>query len=56
MKADLGADAGAVDFLPFTDLEQSVRDDIRVIRDSPFMDPAVPVHGYIYDVSLSPRF
>jgi len=55
VKADLGADAGAVDFLPFTDLERSVQDDIKVLKDSPIMDPAVPVHGYIYDVSLWPN-
>ena len=52
MKADLGADASAVDFLPFKDLERSVLDDIEVIRASPLMDPAVLVHGYIYDVSF----
>jgi len=55
VKADLGADAGAVDFLPFTDLEQSVRDDIQMLKDSPLMDPAVAVHGYIYDVSFRPE-
>ncbi|MHB8646731.1 MAG: beta-class carbonic anhydrase [Thermomicrobiales bacterium] len=37
-------------FLPFTDLEQSVRDDVAMIRTSPLLLPDVPVRGYIYDV------
>lgn len=36
-------------FLPFKDLEQSVRDDVKFFQESPLvMD--VPVTGYIYDV------
>ena len=36
-------------FLPFEDLEQSVRDDVKFFQESPLvMD--VPVTGYIYDV------
>jgi carbonic anhydrase len=37
-------------FLPFTDLEQSVRDDVQAIKDSPLLLSDVPVRGYIYDV------
>jgi carbonic anhydrase len=43
---DLGVDASGRDFLPFTDLEQSVRDDVQRIRDCEL----IPVTGTIYDV------
>ncbi|MGI8855915.1 MAG: beta-class carbonic anhydrase [Thermomicrobiales bacterium] len=39
-----------IDFLPFTDLEQSVRDDVQALKDSPLLLPDVPIRGYIYDV------
>ena len=39
-----------IEFLPFTDLEQSVRDDVQAIKDSPLLLPDVPVRGFIYDV------
>src|SRR5262249_54832294 len=32
LASDLGADASRIDFLPFTDLEQSVRDDLQTLR------------------------
>jgi carbonic anhydrase len=37
-------------FLPFTDLEQSVRDDVAALRSSPLLLPEIPVRGYIYDI------
>ena len=37
-------------FLSFTDLEQSVRDDINALRRSPLL-LKVPVRGFIYDVT-----
>jgi carbonic anhydrase len=39
-----------IPFLPFTDLEQSVRDDVAAIRESPLLLSDVPVRGFIYDV------
>ncbi len=39
-----------IDFLPFTDVEQSVRDDVETIRTSPLLIPDLPVRGYVYDV------
>jgi carbonic anhydrase len=39
-----------IPFLPFTDLEQSVRDDVAAIKTSPLLLPNVPVRGFIYDV------
>jgi carbonic anhydrase len=47
---DLGADASGIDFLPFTDLEQSVRDDVRFLRESPLVDGDVSIRGFVYDV------
>ena len=47
---ETGTDATHIDFLTFSDLEQSVRDDIDRILQTPFIDPSIPVSGYIYDV------
>jgi carbonic anhydrase len=45
-----GVDASGIDFLPFSDLEGSVRDDVRTIQESPYIPPHVRVRGFIYDV------
>ncbi|MDQ3708725.1 MAG: carbonic anhydrase [Actinomycetota bacterium] len=50
LAAETGADASAIDFLPFGDLEDSVRDDVRRIGQNPFIPTDIPVTGYIYDV------
>lgn len=50
IQTDLGVDVGERDFLPFTDLEQSVRDDMKTIHDSPLIPKDIPVSGAIYDV------
>jgi len=42
--------ASAIDFLPFTDLAQSVRDDVALIRSSPLIAPEIEVAGFVYDV------
>lgn len=47
----LGIDAGGVDFLPFTDLEQSVRDDVSAVRDSALIPGGITVSGLVYDVN-----
>lgn len=39
-----------IEFLPFTDVEQSVRDDVETIRTSPLLIPGLLVQGYVYDV------
>jgi carbonic anhydrase len=46
----LDADASDIDFLPFNDLEGSVRDDVDRIRESPFIPEGIPVRGFVYDV------
>jgi carbonic anhydrase len=45
-----GTRADDIDFLPFSDLAQSVRDDVATIRESPFVAEDVKVSGFIYDV------
>ena len=50
IKQDLKADADHIDFLPFKDLEQSVREDVATLKASPLIPKNVEVSGYIYDV------
>ena len=50
LRRDTGADASHVDFLTFSDLDESVRQDVRTIRDSPLIPDEIPVRGYVYDV------
>lgn len=47
---ELGVDASGLRFLPFSDLEESVREDVRRIRSSPFLPPDLVVGGFVYDV------
>lgn len=42
--------AAAIDFLPFSELKQSVLEDIEIIKSSPLINPGVPITGFIYDV------
>ncbi|HEY6316654.1 MAG TPA: carbonic anhydrase [Acidimicrobiia bacterium] len=50
LSEERGVDASAVDFLPFPDLEQSVRDDVSTIKASPLLPDGVEVTGWVYDV------
>ena len=50
VQQDLGADASDIDFLPFPDLEQSVRDDVRFLKESPLVPDDVSIRGFVYDV------
>lgn len=50
LKERLDSDASGIDFLPFTDLAQSVRDDVAAVQASPLIPDDIPVHGLIYDV------
>jgi len=43
-------DASDIDFLPFSDLAQSVRDDVQAVRDNPFIPDDVDISGFIYEV------
>lgn len=50
VQQDLGVDVSGQDFLPFADLEQSVRDDVATLRASPLIPKDTPIIGAIYDV------
>jgi carbonic anhydrase len=50
VQQELGVDVSGRDFLPFSDLEQSVRDDVEIVRSSPLIPSNIPVSGAIYDV------
>ena len=50
LRQELGVDAGDVDFLPFSDLDESVREDVAAIRSSPLLPKDVSVTGFVYDV------
>lgn len=45
-----GVDADHVAFLPFPELEQSVRDDLKVYEGSPLVRHDIPVRGFVYEV------
>jgi carbonic anhydrase len=50
IKAELGGDANSVAFLPFRDVEESVRDDLALYRESKIVRQDVPVRGFVFDV------
>ena len=50
IKEDLGVDAIGRDFLPFSDLEQSVRDEVETLRNSDLIPDDISISGAIYDV------
>lgn len=49
VRDELHQNVDHIAFLPFGDLEQSVRDDVKLIRESPLVLD-VPVTGYVYEV------
>ena len=58
IRARLGRDIGpeaaeeaaGIDFLPFPDLDQSVRDDVSLIRSSALIADEISVRGFVYYV------
>jgi carbonic anhydrase len=50
VKHDLHADADHIAFLPFKDLDQSVRDDITFLRSSSLIPESIEIRGFVYDV------
>ena len=50
LRRDLNADAAGIDFLPFGDLDQSVREDVQTIRSSPLVPGDISLRGFVYDV------
>ena len=50
LEAETGASAADIDFMPFSDVDASVADDVRTIRENPFLPDGVEVSGWVYDV------
>jgi carbonic anhydrase len=54
IEGDLGPEAAkvasSIDFLPFDDLDQSVREDVQAIKESPLIPRDIHVTGFVYDV------
>ena len=50
IQEDLGVDASDQDFLTFSDLEQSVRDDVETLENSELIPDDVTIAGAIYEV------
>ncbi|CAM3240235.1 carbonic anhydrase [Streptococcus pluranimalium] len=50
LQRDLGVDVSDKDFLPFTDIEESVREDMQLLKDSPLIPEEVIINGAVYDV------
>ena len=50
IRDEKGVDVGDVDYLTFSDIDQSVRDDVETIRSLDSLPDGVEVSGYVYDV------
>ncbi len=50
LRLERKVDADAVAFLPFKDLDGSVRDDLAAYRASHLVRQDIPVRGFVYDV------
>lgn len=48
--AESGADASAIDFLPFRDLDEAVRASVIRLRRAPVLPPGFGVTGFVYDL------
>jgi carbonic anhydrase len=51
LKAETGASADDIDFMPFTDVEASAQADVRTIRQHPLLPKDLDVTGWVYDVA-----
>jgi carbonic anhydrase len=50
IRQDLGADSSGIDFLPFSDVQESVREDVAFLSSSPLIGSDVLIRGFVYDV------
>ena len=50
LKRELGVDVSDQDFLPFQDVEESVREDMQLLRECPLIPEDVIISGAVYDV------
>ena len=50
IKKNLGVDVGDQKFLPFGDVDQSVRDDVDLLANERLVKPGTVITGFTYDV------
>lgn len=50
LNKELGVDVSGQNFLPFTDVAESVREDMKLLRQSPLIPDDVEISGAVYDV------
>jgi carbonic anhydrase len=50
LQEEAGADASGIDFLPFSDLDESVRTGVRRIKESPLLPHSFSASGFVYQV------
>jgi carbonic anhydrase len=50
VREDLGQDTGEFDFLPFQDLDASIRQDIEFLQATQLLNPDTLIRGFVYDV------
>ena len=50
LKKELGVDVSDKDFLPFQDIDESVREDMRLLQETPLIPDDVVISGAVYDV------
>ncbi|WP_373760441.1 beta-class carbonic anhydrase [Streptococcus ferus] len=50
LQRDLGVDVEGQDFLPFDDIEASVRHDVNLLKASPLIPDDIVISGAVYDV------
>ena len=50
LKCELGVDVSGQDFLPFQDIDESVREDMKLLRECPLIPEDVIISGAVYDV------
>ena len=50
LKCELGVDVSGQDFLPFQDIDESVREDMKLLRECPLIPDDIIISGAVYDV------
>ena len=50
LKCELGVDVSGQDFLPFQDVDERVREDMKLLRECPLIPDDVIISGAVYDV------
>lgn len=51
VREELGADDGGIDYQPFSNVEESVRDDIAFLKGSALIADDIGIRGFVYDES-----